>query len=129
MICCAFEIQLPGSPPASFDVIYPLQTLKPIAAQLRSRMQSDSVDSLSWTDRLQKAVFSVPLNCTARLTTVESKMASVLKFKNDDIVPIQINGPLNFVVEEREFFEAELGDVGGTVALSLLKPTKTADKK
>jgi hypothetical protein len=56
-------------------------------------------------------------------------MASVLKFKNDDIVPIQINGPLNFVVEEREFFEAELGDVGGTVALSLLKPTKTADKK
>jgi flagellar motor switch protein FliM len=129
VICCAFEIQLPGSPPASFDVIYPLQTLKPIAAQLRSRMQSDSVDSLSWTDRLQKAVFSVPLNCTARLTTVESKMASVLKFKNDDIVPIQINGPLNFVVEEREFFEAELGDVGGTVALSLLKPSKTADKK
>jgi len=129
VICCAFEIQLPGSAPASFDVIYPLQTLKPIAAQLRSRMQSDSVDSLSWTDRLQKAVFSVPLNCTARLTTVESKMASVLKFKNDDIVPIQINGPLNFVVEEREFFEAELGDVGGTVALSLLKPSKTADKK
>jgi flagellar motor switch protein FliM len=35
VICCAFEIQLPGSPPASFDVIYPLQTLKPIAAQLR----------------------------------------------------------------------------------------------
>jgi len=60
---------------------------------------------------------------------VESKMASVLKFKNDDIVPIQINGPLDFVVEEREFFEAELGDVGGTVALSLLKPSKTADKK
>ena len=92
VICCAFEIQLPGSAPASFDVIYPLQTLKPIAAQLRSRMQSDSVDSLSWTDRLQKAVFSVPLNCTARLTTVESKMASVLNFKNDETMffPIQI---------------------------------------
>ena len=37
------EIQLPGTQPAAFDVIYPLQTLKPIAAQLRSRMQSDSV--------------------------------------------------------------------------------------
>ena len=128
VICCAFEIQLPGSDPASFDVIYPLQTLKPIAAQLRSRMQSDSVDSLSWTDRLQHAVFSIPLTCTARLTTVDSKMSDVLQYKNNDIVPIQITGPLDLVVENREFFEAELGDLGGTIAISLLQPNRKTEK-
>ena len=111
IICCTFEIQLPGTEAASFDVLYPLQTLKPIAAQLRSRMQSDSVDSLSWTERLQNAVFNVPLSCTARLTSVDRSMAQVLQFQVDDILPITINGPLELVVEEREFFEAELGDV------------------
>ncbi len=121
VICCTFEIQLPGTQPAAFDVIYPLQTLKPIAAQLRSRMQSDSVGSLSWTERLQNAVFNVPLSCTARLTTVEKSMAQVLSYKNDDVLPITINGPLELVVENREFFEAELGDVGGTLAVSLVK--------
>lgn len=121
IICCTFEIQLPGTESASFDVLYPLQTLKPIAAQLRSRMQSDSVDSLSWTERLQNAVFNVPLSCTARLTSVDRSMAQVLQFQVDDILPITINGPLELVVEEREFFEAELGDVGGTLAISLLK--------
>ena len=79
IICCTFEIQLPGTEAASFDVLYPLQTLKPIAAQLRSRMQSDSVDSLSWTERLQNAVFNVPLSCTARLTSVDRSMAQVLQ--------------------------------------------------
>ena len=121
IICCTFEIQLPGTESASFDVLYPLQTLKPIAAQLRSRMQSDSVDSLSWTERLQNAVFNVPLSCTARLTSVDRSMAQVLQFQVDDILPITINGPLELVVEEREFFEAELGDIGGTLAISLLK--------
>ena len=121
IICCTFEIQLPGTEAASFDVLYPLQTLKPIAAQLRSRMQSDSVDSLSWTERLQNAVFNVPLSCTARLTSVDRSMAQVLQFQVDDILPITINGPLELVVEEREFFEAELGDIGGTLAISLLK--------
>ena len=121
IICCTFEIQLPGAEAASFDVLCALQTLKPIAAQLRSRMQSDSVDSLSWTERLQNAVFNVPLSCTARLTSVDRSMAQVLQFQVDDILPITINGPLELVVEEREFFEAELGDVGGTLAISLLK--------
>ena len=120
VICCVFEIQLPGTEPAAFDVLYPLQTLKPIAAQLRSRMQSDSVGSLSWTERLQNAVFNVPLSCTARLTTIEKSMAQVLSYKQDDVLPITINGPLDFVVENREFFDAELGDVGGTLAISLL---------
>ena len=128
VICCAFEIQLPGTEPASFDVLYPLQTLKPIAAQLRSRMQSDSVGSLTWTERLQNAVFNVPLSCTARLTTVDKSMAQVLNYKSDDILPITINGPLELVVEDREFYEAELGDVGGTLAISLLQQNLKKNK-
>ena len=42
VIICAFLIQLPNGDSVNMDVVYPLQTLKPIATQLRSRMQSDT---------------------------------------------------------------------------------------
>ena len=44
VIICSFVVQLPDIDAATFDIIYPLQTLKPIASQLRSRVQSDVID-------------------------------------------------------------------------------------
>ena len=49
VIICPFLIQLPNAEAVSLDVVYPLQTLKPIASQLRSRVQSDNGDDdVSW---------------------------------------------------------------------------------
>lgn len=57
VIVCSFVVQLPRGEPAQFDVIYPLQTLKPIASQLRSRVQSDFVqDDMSWRQKLEHAL-------------------------------------------------------------------------
>ena len=39
-----FVVQLPGVDAANFDILYPLQTLKPIASLLRSRVQSDIIE-------------------------------------------------------------------------------------
>ena len=36
VIICSFIVQLPGAGSDTIDVVYPLQTLKPIASQLRS---------------------------------------------------------------------------------------------
>ena len=44
VIICSFVVQLPNVDSASFDIIYPLQTLKPIASLLRSRVQSDIIN-------------------------------------------------------------------------------------
>ena len=44
VIICSFVVQLPNIDPATFQIIYPLQTLKPIASQLRSRIQSEIID-------------------------------------------------------------------------------------
>ena len=69
VIICSFVVQLPDIDAATFDIIYPLQTLKPIASQLRSRVQSDVIDDdLTWRDRLEKAVLDIPLHVTARLS-------------------------------------------------------------
>ena len=62
VIICSFVVQLPNIDSASFDVIYPLQTLKPIASLLRSRVQSDVVDDdVSWRERLEKSVLNLSL--------------------------------------------------------------------
>ena len=67
VIICAFLIQLPNGESVNMDVVYPLQTLKPIATQLRSRMQSDTNDDVSWRERMEHAILNIPLNVTAFL--------------------------------------------------------------
>ena len=57
VIICSFVIQLPGAGSDTLDLVYPLQTLKPIASQLRSRVQSDSnQENISWRDMMEKAI-------------------------------------------------------------------------
>ena len=60
VIICSFVVQLPGVDAATFDIIYPLQTLKPIASQLRSRVQSEVMTTIlpgrkSWNELLWKS--------------------------------------------------------------------------
>ena len=62
-------VQLPGVDAANFDVLYPLQTLKPIASLLRSRVQSDIIeDDVSWKDKLENAILEIPLDLKATLS-------------------------------------------------------------
>ncbi|MEN8891301.1 flagellar motor switch protein FliM, partial [Planktotalea arctica] len=62
VIVCSFDVQLPKAGKATIDILYPLQTLKPIAAQLRSRMQSEVIDDdLTWRERLERAVLQIAL--------------------------------------------------------------------
>ena len=65
---------------ANFDVIYPLQTLKPIASLLRSKVQSDKVeDNVSWRQRLENAVLEVPLKITARISGTHNSLRKLHK--------------------------------------------------
>ena len=68
VIVCSFVMQLPKVDSLSFDIVYPLQTLKPVSSLLRSRVQADVVESsLSWRDKLEKAVLEVPLKVSSHL--------------------------------------------------------------
>ena len=44
VIVCSFVMQLPKMDSLSFDIVYPLQTLKPVSSLLRSRVQSDVME-------------------------------------------------------------------------------------
>lgn len=121
VIVCAFMVQMPNHDPVSFDVVYPLQTLKPIASQLRSRMQSDTSDDVSWRERMEHAILNIPLNVTALLGEPVMSMGQLIRLQSGDVVPIQVNEGIELRVENNPIFLADIGEVSGQAAISLTK--------
>lgn len=121
VIICAFLIQLPNGDSVNMDVVYPLQTLKPIASQLRSRMQSDTSDDVSWRERMEHAILNIPLNVSALLGEPVMSMGQLIRLQSGDVVPIQVNEGIELRVENNPIFLADIGEVSGQAAISLTK--------
>ena len=121
VIICAFLIQLPNGDSVNMDIVYPLQTLKPIASQLRSRMQSDTGDDVSWRERMEYAILNIPLNVTALLGEPVMSMGQLIRLQSGDVVPIQVNEGIELRVENNPIFLADIGEVSGQAAISLTK--------
>ena len=120
VIICSFVVQLPNIDSASFDIIYPLQTLKPIASLLRSRVQSDVIDDdTSWRERLEKSVLNVPLPISAILSEPSVSLSNLVKYKEGDIINLPPVDGVDFFVNDKLLFKAEIGETNGQVAVSL----------
>ncbi len=122
VIICSFVIQLPGAESDKIDVVYPLQTLKPIASQLRSRVQSDSnQDNISWREQMERAILSVPLHISALLGEPMMNVGRMIRLKEGDVISMDIDTGVRVIVEEKPLFTGEIGEVAGKAAISLQK--------
>ena len=122
VIVCSFVMQLPKVDSMSFDLVYPLQTLKPVSSLLRSRVQSDVVETnMNWKDRLHNAVLEIPLKVTGKLSEPDISMSKLLRFKKDDVININVEETVDFFVEDQLYFTAEMGEVKGNAAVNLKK--------
>ena len=120
MIICSFVVQLPNIDAANFDIIYPLQILKPIASQLRSRVQSDISDNdETWRERMEKAVLEIPLKIKAKLSEPKLSMKTLINLKQGDVFPIQIGEGVEILMDEELLFKGEIGEVSGQAAINL----------
>ena len=120
VIICSFVIQLPNVDSASFDIIYPLQTLKPIASLLRSRVQSDVIeDDSTWRERLQNSVLNIPLPVSAILSEPKVKVSQMVNFKKGDLLQLGPVDGVDFLVDKKLLFKAEIGESSGQAAISL----------
>ena len=122
VIICSCVIQLPGAGSDTLDLVYPLQTLKPIASQLRSRVQSDATqDNISWREMMEKAILNIPLNLSALLGQPVMSVGNMTRLKTGDVVPIVVNEGVTVKIEDKPFFTGEIGEVAGKSAISLKK--------
>lgn len=126
IVCCSFIMQLPGVDPANIDILYPVQTLKPIAPLLRSRAQSDILEEdLGWRARLERAVLSVPLDVSARLAEPVVALSELQNAQPGQLMTLDLAPDLRLLVEGQPLFEAELGDIAGRSAVSLKRALLT----
>jgi len=120
VIICSFVVQLPNVEAATFDIIYPLQTLKPIASQLRSRVQTDMVDDdKSWRERMEQAILEIPLRLVARLGEPTVSMGKLITLKKGDSFPMQISDGVDVLLEDNIIFTGEVGEINGQAAVKL----------
>ena len=100
--------------------------LKPIASQLRSRLQSEvGDDDLTWKQRLEQAILSIPLLVTAELDRPKTTLGRMIKVQKNDVFPISAADGVTVFVEGREMFTAELGQSGQFAAVEMTKRLKT----
>ena len=120
VIVCSFSVQLPKAADARIDILYPLQTLKPIAAQLRSRMQSEVLDDdMTWRQRLERAVSEVRLPINAQLSNPSVSLRDLISVRKGDVYPIQVREGLSVLVQGHKMFIANIGEVAGTSAITI----------
>lgn len=129
VIVCSFMVQLPQRDPMSFDIVYPLQTLKPISSQLRSRVQNEyAVDDRTWKQRLQNAVLSIPLTLSAELSRPKTTIGKLWKSKVGDTFIMPMTESVLIKVEGQSIFRADVGKVGANAAVSM-KSRVTEERK
>lgn len=122
IVICSFIIQIPGMEPESFDIIYPLQMLKPLASLLRSRMQSDQVtEDRRWSEKLEQALLEVPLNVSVRLCQPSVSISRLTELGDGDVLPVTLTGGVDVLVEGHPIFEAQPGERAGHAAVSLTR--------
>jgi flagellar motor switch protein FliM len=120
IVNCSFMVQLPGQEPASFDVLYPVQILKPIANLLRSRMQSDQLtEDRNWREKLQEAVMNIPLGVSVRLCEPAVPLSRLMALEPDDVLPVNLTGAVEVLVEGIPMFTAEPGERSGNAAVAV----------
>lgn len=130
VIVCSFMVQMPAHDPVSFDIVYPLQTLKPISSQLRSRVQNEyAVDDRTWKERLQNAVLSIPLTLSAELGRPKTTLGKLWKSKVGDTFTMAIPESVLVKIAGQSVFRADVGKIGPNAAISMKNRVKDNRKK
>lgn len=122
VIICSFILQLPGADSDKIDIVYPLQTLKPIAAQLRSRVQSDArQDDVSWREQIEKAILDIPLDLSALLGNPVMSVGGMTRLVSGDVLPLEVGQGVVIKVQDKPVFIGEMGEVSGKSAVNLTR--------
>lgn len=122
VVISSFVVQLPYADPSTIDIIYPRQSLKQIAAILRSKIQrvGDGRD-LKWEARLQEAILGVKLSFIPRIATPKLTIGQLIKLNEDTVIDIQTFETINIYVEGEPLLEGVLGEQDGHLAVRIIE--------
>ena len=122
VVVCRFEIFLPDVDPLNLDILYPIQTLKPIASKLRSQVQTDVGESdMSWTEKLHAVVSEVPIVVAASLLEKKIPIAKLTELMEGESMVVSLPEDVKLKVSDRAYFVGDIGEVDGNRAVNITK--------
>lgn len=116
----SFVVQLPFTQPVTLDVVYPRQSLKQIAAILRSKIQRTGEGrDMQWEHRLRDAIMQVPLNFVPRIAEPKISLRELMNLHEGMVVDIPAFEQVKVFVEGEALFQAHIGERDGKIAIRL----------
>ena len=76
-------------------------------------------DDISWRERLEKSVLNIPLPVSAILSEPSVSLSNLVQFKEGDVMNLPPVDGVDFYINDKMLFKAEIGETNGQVAISL----------
>lgn len=115
-----FMIDLAGLEPALIEVVYPMQSLKAIAPQMRVAMQvATSDEDSAWRAQFERAILNIPLTAKAKLAEIDLPLARLVELKTGHVISLDVEINPRLLVEGAELFDVTPGQRGQRAAVSL----------
>ena len=122
VLVSSFAVQIPQTDPLIFDICYTLQSLKPIAPLLRSKINSNVADEDNrWREKLHEAVLNIGLTVRPRLTQITISLSHLLDLAPDMVINIPPVDDVSLYIEEQLYAQGVLGEVAGSAAVKITK--------
>lgn len=116
---CHFRVDINGREGA-IDLCIPFWVLEPIKSLLFNQMQTRHADDdSSWSDSLREQAQSAEVGLVAQLATRQGTLGEVLSFNVGDLLPIEVNKPINVLVDGLPMIRGEYGVRNGRYAVKV----------
>ena len=120
VVVTRFLVTLPRGTSSTVDIVYPLQSLKPLLPLLRMRVitEQGEPDAL-WDRRLRAALLDIELPVRSILAEPSMPLRSIVALKPGDVTPISLPEELHLLVERTTFGVGTPGEANGNAAIQI----------
>jgi len=129
VVLSRFEAESSTASAGFIDMVIPYMTLKPIRDLLRSRLQggdgNEDSDKL-WRDQLAYAVQDASIEAQVSLGKLEISMAQLQNLQVGDVLPFRKPDHGRLSTGDKPIFDVEVGALGNTAAVMMVKPVGPA---
>lgn len=122
VVVSSFHIEL-GSTGGKLNICLPYSMIEPVRDLLTRPLQDTAADSIDqrWTHQLTRQIRSAEVELAAVLTQIDTTVSKLVKLREGDILPIEIEPEITANVDGVPILECTYGTANGRYALRVQK--------
>jgi flagellar motor switch protein FliM len=121
VVVSTFNVELEGGG-GEIHVTLPYTMLEPLREHLDAGLSSDRTDvDQRWVTALREEVKTASIELTGVLLETEMKLRDIMKFREGDVIPMEIPEQVTLKSKDVPIFRGQLGMHKGNAAIKILK--------